>query len=1085
MNNAEMFDHIRHNGVIRGTNIFFRAQSGHSNIRRSQRPGVEYDFRHNFLMHKTTARKFEDIKESRALKVMGGRDIHLVPVEFLYHDPEMLRQYGERVILLNLHEEETRKALKTARETPNGYILLNEDVPMECFEAVYALEKTQWEFPFSPTSAPRHSQKNGLDDAQALCSYFSRCYNIARPVRFEDLEVSFRERIVEIGQHYEQNLRHTGVFGDVPASASAETPAQKLERRRDKTKLIDNVVQDLTEAVQEEAKKKIQPKEMPKPKRDPPELPKGVEEGKKTTKPPPLCATGKLPPPQFRTEQHTTDTTVKSEPKHPEGPPPPPKRPAPSRPVIQEEKKIKTEITGGEPSSSSSARRPPFPIPPPAPVKQPREPNYPPPSHGPKQPNYPPPGVENFPDLPTPPAPPLRSRPRINVLGDFYRKMTESDTPDVRTPLPRHRPEQPHEEDGREREAFDLEYHDNSDLDAYVAVMNEIEHIVPDSYEAKRKRAVVWDRLAYLAESGVTTGSRLLDRMIAQGRDSIEIAQYTYFSRTVPTPAQHFMRQDPGEAGSMIRPHLMMKIEDDEFNWDVLDALRDLGRNCLAGRSVLSDHPRNSSTEEHNVDTYYIALTVLNLGRINRIPHFAGKKRYGREIRDSPRLIKEKLVLPHVVLNNPGHIITLCESFDFTEYNDLCIEYGTIGIQCMSDKPDGSPPLACFVKSPHGMIEVLHHWDTSKNTGSKTDMWLIHGVIFLVTFGPRTHDIHPGTRERQEHRYTGEPIDFYSIVHEDRRNMHGVITVETQANDLDSIETYREIIDNRDPPVRGYPESYVTRMGLAEYRVLVMHINSYAYHHSRQRIRQDLRAIFSKALQCMVDFICGDFNQFANRQFSKETGGSIFGGIVLEVLEDAIRALNQQLWREYMVTFNISSSSAPQDVYDSVFANTHGDIDCMVCISLFYNKQKSHIERPPILLNEYTMSHDYIHSVSERPRQLTVYDLCLRFSDTDWHSPLLVRVNSHALKNKRTRGPDAQFNRVQRYRQRQQDQQNWQDWQGDWNQQSRYYGEEDDWYQHSRYYGEREGPYTSQSSSSNWRPRHQQQYWEGWYGGHR
>ena len=71
----------------------------------------------------------------------------------------------------------------------------------------------------------------------------------------------------------------------------------------------------------------------------------------------------------------------------------------------------------------------------------------------------------------------------------------------------------------------------------------------------------------------------------------------------------------------------MMKIEDDEFNWDVLDALRDLGRNCLAGRSVLSDHPRNNSTEEHNVDTYYIALTVLNLGRINRIPHFAGKKR--------------------------------------------------------------------------------------------------------------------------------------------------------------------------------------------------------------------------------------------------------------------------------------------------------------------------------------------------------------------------------------------------------------------------------------------------------------------------
>ena len=84
--------------------------------------------------------------------------------------------------------------------------------------------------------------------------------------------------------------------------------------------------------------------------------------------------------------------------------------------------------------------------------------------------------MANFPNLPTPPAPPRHegSRRRIDVLGDFYRKMTGSDTTDTRTPLPRHRPEQPQEDDERERDAFELEYHDNSDFDAYVAVMNEI-----------------------------------------------------------------------------------------------------------------------------------------------------------------------------------------------------------------------------------------------------------------------------------------------------------------------------------------------------------------------------------------------------------------------------------------------------------------------------------------------------------------------------------------------------------------------------------------------------------------------------------
>ena len=454
MNNALMFEYIRYNGVIRGSNIFFKAQSGHTNIRRAQRPGVEYDFRHNMLMHKTTAYKFEEIKASRHLKVMGGRDIHLVPVEFLYHDPDMLRQYGERVILLNLHQEETRKALRSARETPNGYILLNEDVPMERFEAVYALEKTQWELAFTPTTAPRYNDSHGIDDAQALCSYFSRCYSVKRPVSFEELDASLKNRVTAIGHHYEQNLRHTGVFASI--SIRRNTGAEGRKRRRDKTRMIDAVVQDLTSAVNEEAMK-IHPKEMPKPKRDPPELPKDVEAGKKKTKPPPECATGKLPPPQFRTEQQTTDTTVKSEPKQSEGPPPPPKRPAPMKPVKQEEKKTRTEVTGGEPSSSSSSTKPPVPIPPPAPEKKPKQPDFPPPSQGPKQPNYPPPGMANFPNLPTPPAPPRHDehgRRRIDVLGDFYKKMTGSDTTDTREPLPRHRQDPPQEEDETEREAF-------------------------------------------------------------------------------------------------------------------------------------------------------------------------------------------------------------------------------------------------------------------------------------------------------------------------------------------------------------------------------------------------------------------------------------------------------------------------------------------------------------------------------------------------------------------------------------------------------------------------------------------------------
>lgn len=287
-------------------------------------------------------------------------------------------------------------------------------------------------------------------------------------------------------------------------------------------------------------------------------------------------------------------------------------------------------------------------------------------------------------------------------------------------------------------------------------------------------------------------------------------------------------------------------------------------------------------------------------------------------------------------------------------------------------------------------------------------------------------------------------------------------------------------------------------MGLSEYRVLCIHINSWSFHHSIQRVRETLRSIFSKALMRMVDFICGDFNLFANRQFYRDVGGSMLGGIVVEVLEDAIRAMNQQLKHQYRVTFNISSSTRPQDVFDAVFANRNANMDCMLCISLFFNKQDFEVPRPNVLTDQFTISHDYLHSVSERPRQLSNYDLCLGLFDCDWHLPLICRISAHAIKNKRTRGPEAQDVRNQRFRswasrqgkgkgkgrQPYRDDQEWTDQQ--WYQDQ---GFQEDRYDHptSRYYGDRPGPYASygSSSSSSRTPQWEAPRWVPWFGGWR
>ena len=544
--------------------------------------------------------------------------------------------------------------------------------------------------------------------------------------------------------------------------------------------------------------------------------------------------------------------------------------------------------------------------------------------------------------------------------------------------------------------------------------------------------------------------------MIISGIESVDLTEDTYDIDYVPTPEEHFLRQDPGEQGKIFRPRLMISMTDDEFSIEILMLLRDLGRNVLAGRAVCRDHILNNSMEYHNVSTYYISVVVLNLGNILRQPWFANNKHFPSEIRKNPAKLCENLVLPYLVVNNPGHIITLCESFDFTLFRNLCIEYNVIGIQCMSDKRMASPPIAIFVKSTHGMVEVLHHWDASKETGAQTDGWLLHAVIARCIFGPKTHHIDQYARERTESRYTGEDATSFSFYGDSRYCAHGIKNITTEEDQLDDAEeSYDELARESSYATSGFSDQYVQRLGLSEIRILNLHINSYAFHHAINKIRQYLRLIFAKALLAQVDFITGDFNLFCNRQFSTDLGGSIYGGLVIEVLEDAVKEMNRHLL--HRITYNVSSSTPAKEVFEFMeHGNVNANLDCMLCISLFYNKQLSEKERPPTLVPDRELAHDYLHNILERPRQLSNYDLCLRQTDCDWHRPLIVRVHAFHLRNLRTRSSASQQNRQA----------------AAWRRQERSdqgsYGRDT-----GGFYREDTGPY-SRSSGSNF---------PGWYGG--
>ena len=64
---------------------------------------------------------------------------------------------------------------------------------------------------------------------------------------------------------------------------------------------------------------------------------------------------------------------------------------------------------------------------------------------------------------------------------------------------------------------------------------------------------------------------------------------------------------------------------------------------------------------------------------------------------------------------------------------------------------------------------------------------------------------------------------------------------------------------------------------MSDVRVLTIHMNSDAFRHSILRVRDTLRAIFAKALMLYTDFMTGDFNLFANRQFKTDHAAPTVG----------------------------------------------------------------------------------------------------------------------------------------------------------------------------------------------------------------
>ena len=105
------------------------------------------------------------------------------------------------------------------------------------------------------------------------------------------------------------------------------------------------------------------------------------------------------------------------------------------------------------------------------------------------------------------------------------------------------------------RPNFEYQFDEYSNLDAYVELLTSISESTPDPTSAREQLKIhVWDRIMDLVEQGVSTGSKMLDRMLLQGRDAVQTSENVYYVPYVPTPEQHFLPQDPGRPACYLGP---------------------------------------------------------------------------------------------------------------------------------------------------------------------------------------------------------------------------------------------------------------------------------------------------------------------------------------------------------------------------------------------------------------------------------------------------------------------------------------------------------------------------------------------------
>ena len=125
----------------------------------------------------------------------------------------------------------------------------------------------------------------------------------------------------------------------------------------------------------------------------------------------------------------------------------------------------------------------------------------------------------------------------------------------------------------------------------------------------------------------------------------------------------------------------------------------------------------------------------------------------------------------------------------------------------------------------------------------------------------------------------------------------------------------------------------VRRLLLAETRVGVFHISSYAWKEAYQQTCQKWLGFVASCVEHQCDFLTGDGNLFAQRSFKNDEHSDFRTSIMIDIIERFLQQINLHRSPMNRITYNVVSSTAAAEYLRSMHGED-ADCDSMVFISL-------------------------------------------------------------------------------------------------------------------------------------------------------